>query len=529
MPRVVIVDDEKIVRLGIKSLIAEASPGSVVAGMFANGRDALEFCLRDCPDVVLTDIKMPVMDGLELIERLRAACPRSRIAVLSCHDDYRFVRSAFRLGAEEYILKNEAQASEIAELLARLSPGTASSGPVEPPKGDPRDLSELFDERGAPTEAAIGALGLLSSADPTSRYAVASLSFKSAYDESFRALPWRPEPYSLLETAQDAFALLPGSIALRTGPERFACLFRHDGEGCIRRRDDSERALRRLLEAVGAYINRPAVIGVSARARPLAEIGAAFSEALEASSEAFYRDGHCLLYKAEEPREDGAEEASEDSSRDSSRDASKDGPSFGIEASGALEPWLCESRRWFALLKERSWPRPEAAKRAALVAVINLERRMALAIGGALPGRDEDELGLVGRIDSATALEAWVESRLRAAWARVEESRGGSTLAGAVRRLVEEEYASDIGLDGTARRFNVSKNYLCLLFRRETGTNFVNYLNQIRIARAKELLVGTSLSVKEVAARVGYKNPNYFSRMFKRLEGKTVTEFKDGI
>jgi two-component system, response regulator YesN len=525
MPRVVIVDDEKIVRLGIKSLIAEASPGSVVAGMFANGKDALEFCLRDCPDVVLTDIKMPVMDGLELIERLRAACPRSRIAVLSCHDDYRFVRSAFRLGAEEYILKNEAQASEIAELLARLSPGPASKGTGEPPKADPRDLSDLFDERGAPTESALAALALLATAEPASRYAVASLSFKSAYDESFRALPWRPEPYSLLETVQDAFALLPGSIALRTGPERFACLFRHGGEGCIRRREDSERALRRLLEAVGAYINRPAVIGVSARALPLAQIGTAFSEAWEASSEAFYRDGCCLLYKEEQPRMDGTEEAS----LDSSRDASKDGPSFGIEASGALEPWLCESRRWFALLKERGRPRPEAAKRAALVAVINLERRMALAIGGTLPGRDEDELGLVGRIDSASALEAWVESRLRAAWARVEGSRGGSTLIGAVRRLVEEEYASDIGLDGTARRFNVSKNYLCLLFRRETGTNFVNYLNQIRIARAKELLVGTSLSVKEVAARVGYKNPNYFSRMFKRLVGKTVTEFKDGI
>ena len=524
MPRVVIVDDEKIVRLGIKSLIAEASPGSVVAGMFANGKDALEFCLRDCPDVVLTDIKMPVMDGLELIERLRAACPRSRIAVLSCHDDYRFVRSAFRLGAEEYILKNEAQASEIAELLARLSPGPASNGTGEPPKADPRDLSDLFDERGAPTESALAALALLATAEPASRYAVASLSFKSAYDESFRALPWRPEPYSLLETVQDAFALLPGSIALRTGPERFACLFRHEGEGCIRRRGDSDLALHRLLEAVGAYINRPVVIGVSARARPLAEIGTAFSEAWEASSEAFYRNGCCVLYKEEGLRKDGAEEASEDSSKD----ASKDGPSFGIEASGALEPWLCESRRWFTLLKERGRPRPEAAKRAALVSVINLERRMALAIGGALPGRDEDELGLVGRIDSASALEAWVESRLRAAWARVEESRGGSTLVGAVRRLVEEEYAADIGLDGTARRFNVSKNYLCLLFRRETGTNFVNYLNQVRIARAKELLVGTSLSVKEVAARVGYKNPNYFSRMFKRLEGKTVTEFKDG-
>ena len=499
MSSLVIVDDEKIVRLGIKSLIAEASPSCVVAGMFANGKDALEHCLREPPDIVLTDIKMPVMDGLELIERLRAACPGSRIVVLSSHDDYRFVRSAFRLGAEEYLLKHEAQA-------------------------DPRDLSGAFDARGLPAEGAAAALARLAAEKggrEAGRYAVACVSFKSAYDEDFRVLPWRPEPYALLETMQDAFAGMAGSIALRTGEERFACLFRHDGEGLIHKRDDVGAALLRLLGSMGAYINRQAVVGLSERALPLADIGAAFAEAAEASSLAFYREGNCILYRGAAPSPSAVPGPA------GAPRAEEEGPSFGIAAAAALEAWRAESRRWFALLREGEYPRPEAAKRAALVAITNLERRIAECAGETEGACADDELGLVGRIDSARTLEAWVEARLLDSWSVLEGQRGASTLIGAVRRVVEAEYADDITLEGTARRFNVSKNYLCILFRRETGVNFVEYLNRVRVARANELLVGTSLSAKEISARIGYRNPNYFSRIFKRIEGRTVTGFRN--
>ncbi len=107
----------------------------------------------------------------------------------------------------------------------------------------------------------------------------------------------------------------------------------------------------------------------------------------------------------------------------------------------------------------------------------------------------------------------------------VEEQSSG-TIARA-KAFINNNYQKDISLDEVSREMDVSPYYFSKLFKEETGENFIEYLTAIRIAKAKELLENTDRSMKEICVEVGYQDPNYFSRIFKKNEGLTPTEYKE--
>ena len=88
-------------------------------------------------------------------------------------------------------------------------------------------------------------------------------------------------------------------------------------------------------------------------------------------------------------------------------------------------------------------------------------------------------------------------------------------------------YSREISLDDVSRQVNISPYYFSKIFKEESGLNFIEYLTNIRIDKAKELLSETDMSIKEVCATCGYTDPNYFSRSFKKNVGVTPTEYKE--
>ena len=93
---------------------------------------------------------------------------------------------------------------------------------------------------------------------------------------------------------------------------------------------------------------------------------------------------------------------------------------------------------------------------------------------------------------------------------------------------ISNHYNSDLSLDDISRIVDISPYYFSKIFKEETGVNFIDYLTNIRLEKAKELLVSTDNSMKEICAKIGYSDPNYFSRAFKKNVGVTPTEFKEG-
>ena len=117
--RVLLVDDEEEIREGIRVKIDWAGLGFALAGTAGNGVDALELCEQLRPDVVLTDIKMPYLDGLELCRRLKPLLPASKLVVFSGFDEFEYARQAVGMNVSEYILK-PINAPELSGVLTRL-------------------------------------------------------------------------------------------------------------------------------------------------------------------------------------------------------------------------------------------------------------------------------------------------------------------------------------------------------------------------------------------------------------------------
>ncbi len=116
--KIMIVDDEAIVRIGFKSLVDWQALGCEISEA-SNGQEALEKCRKDPPDILVSDIKMPVMDGLELLKRLQAERPGIITFILTAFDDFPYVKQAFQLGVSDYILKAEMDEQVLLDLFER--------------------------------------------------------------------------------------------------------------------------------------------------------------------------------------------------------------------------------------------------------------------------------------------------------------------------------------------------------------------------------------------------------------------------
>ena len=127
MVKVLIVDDEAVVRIGLKSMIDWKTNGFDLVGEAPNGEKALELSESQQPDIVLTDIKMPAMDGLELISYPFAPELRPQFIVLSSYDDFQFVKGALKAGAKDYLLKLEMTPDKLLEVLRATSQSLETS------------------------------------------------------------------------------------------------------------------------------------------------------------------------------------------------------------------------------------------------------------------------------------------------------------------------------------------------------------------------------------------------------------------
>ena len=121
MLKVLVVDDEFIVRTGLINCIDWEAQHLKLIGEASNGREALDIIIKETPDLILLDLIMPEMNGMELIQKLEELNIKTNIIILSCHEDYSYVRDAFKKGVRDYILKLSATPEEISGMIRDVS------------------------------------------------------------------------------------------------------------------------------------------------------------------------------------------------------------------------------------------------------------------------------------------------------------------------------------------------------------------------------------------------------------------------
>lgn len=494
--RIVIVEDEILIREGIVRLVKRVSPTHQVVGEAANGREGLAAVLTQKPDLVITDIRMPDMDGLEMLAQAQehgCACPA---IVLTAYSEFAYARQAVRLGVIEYLLKPivmedfiralrhaeqltlQNGAEPTRKLTALHSLRTVYRNSLEGVRVDRDVRAYLQSEYGVDADGPFALALLYAPAPPTDSERNAAQAIKRRLcltggdnarllelDEGkWMALVVAGKPPSLNRLLTDALAstrLVAGHAAC-TGLDALRALLLH-----MQERFDVAMITGKSCNALDATLalesTAPFAYPAALEAHMRAALWSRDIAELERDFGSFFK----LAFNPAEPH-------------------------------SPHEIKECFVRLLWALLsnaKERGYPGAEALSRQAL-----LERAMSAVTREELYAARDMLLGAL-RITEDTAAST-------------------SEMVARARVMIHECYASGITLEEIAQKLSVTSEYLSQQFHREIGVNYSAYVRALRIGKAKELLRTTDLRIYEVASRVGYPDAKYFSRVFKAETGR---------
>lgn len=532
MYKLLLVDDEPEIREGLREVIRFEEYGFEVVGEAGNGAAALQLAESLAPDLIITDIRMPLMDGLALCRRVRAVLPTTQFIILSGYDDFEYARQAIEVKVLGYLLK-PISANEFAQMLqgARDSLDEAARQ-----RSDVSRLRGRF-EASLPLLRESLMVSLLSGGITPEE----ALRHAARYEENIQA-----PAYAVLmaqvgeETGQDRIGdpeLLPFAVAniMQEVLDAWGrCyLFRYNGmiAGLLLLEGDTpahfNEALARIEDARKTfcyYLQCELYIGVSTACRSLATLPAAARQAVSALDHAVLsRAEHSLCVRDVERSSntdlimDGYQlrqltnyvKAGEESLALAALDAILDRCRQGSPAPKAYQTYLMELFMGFLRI----------------VPDMSLERedydadfdRISKAVFGACPA-----------VDGARELFAGLLRRLVSG---IDESRQSSSrlaAAQAEQYLAQHYMREDLSLEDLCLHLHLSSSYFSAIFKKETKKTFHQYLTELRMDRALTLLSAGDLRTAQVAKEVGLPDPSYFSYCFKKHFGFPPSQARKG-
>lgn len=505
MNRVLIVDDEYLVRLGLRTSFHWALHGFEIVGEASNGEEAIRVFEKTDPDILLTDIKMPVMDGIRLIEILKARKPELYVVILSNHDDFAYARRAIQLGASQYILKSELQEKTILSALKQAS-HSIDSEPERRRRGGRLEQcirKSLLNGSSHAPEIPSDALEQLEMGD----YAVLSCRCNTAALPEETQVSFHKACLSMLEET-----VAPAHIISAEDESMLRILLLCRADGCARP-DSLKEHIQLLISNLRQYYDIEFRTGISS-IRGAGELQRLIVEAHAALDMCFFGSANCCCWTDIQPAP------------------------ANIHVNYRQIIKHIEARDWASLKREiesifrqlQSACNMHAAK-SCYIDLLSLARQTAYAnpaLGEAFIREKKIEYQTYQSFDHIDEMKVYVDDIFRS-MLNLLSGRGKrySSIVTRCINYIQNNYSRTISLSEAAEDACVSKSYLSILFKQETGINFSKYLMDYRIERAKQLLSQSSMRIYEIAEQVGFPNPYYFSKVFKEYTGKSCKEYRN--
>lgn len=530
MFKIVIADDEMLVRLGMKSMIAWEEHGFEVVGDAGDGQKALELIETHLPDIVLTDIVMPHMTGLELIAQVKKKYEFIRFVMLSSHSDYNYVREAMKLGAEDYILKASIKPEELLHLLTDMA---------EKIKNDRGKL--IGNTRNEGVSASLTAqqrkmnyLTFLCE-DQLDDLQLAKYSEELEWDVTVlhRAVLFVKLHRSSQQQSETENKLVEKSFihVLEEQLNRFYAseVIPYKENEYIVMLSGNEMLTATLLPelakdiitAARRFLKLTISVGMGTTFSHLAEFKHALLQAKEASKYSFYEgNGQSYSFKQHFFNADVEQIFTK---------VEEERLSQAIEICdvNALQEIIGQ---FIERIVQR---KPPLDKNMELVMELlhcmktNLKRQ-GVSWEQVMP--DETPLfKQVFSLESMEEQESWLQ-RIVANMIGILSRKRKETYREEIQTLIDYinlNYTEDISLKSAAKVANMSESYLSYLFKKETNQSFVEYLTEIRMKKAAKLLKTTAMASYEIAELIGYENINYFGRTFKKVMGVSPTQYRE--
>ncbi|RUS46105.1 response regulator [Cohnella sp. AR92] len=510
--RVMIVDDEAILRTGIVHLCNWSEYGIEIVAQAANGEEALQYMESARPHVVVTDIVMPVMDGVEFTKEMRKRYPEVKIVVLSSYSEYEYVREVFKFGVTDYLLKPKVSAPELIELIRTLG---GEGGPDRQDRGkqeaDPSLLLAEWlgggKEKGDEKEY----VRRLSPFFRSSHYRIVKASTGPALSRSKQTQSQLEQ--QLLGLAKKHMNGFDYACAF---PENeILLLLNYHPDEVVRAITVLRQFTQEAKEALGSI-----VFVLSGAFEPLEQIAATNDRLTQCLGKLFYfPKQHCVT---------------ETKIRLESEPIPFDHAQFTASLRVvALDKAFAQLKALFVRMQSLQAYDEYSLKRFSqnivYTALSNLEH-LKLPITETSQAR----LKLFKTIDLALDL-AELEEILTQFFAELEseafrsQDQQQSFLLNKIYEYVNENYSNDISLADLAEQLHMNYSYLSTYFKQRTNENLTAYINRVRIEKAKELLPVSNLTISQISRLTGFSEHNYFSKVFKKMTGMTPVEFRNQI
>lgn len=534
--KILIVDDDMIICRGLKAIIEKNTTDYEVVGEASDGEEALNDIIRLKPDLLVTDIKMPVMDGLELIKNIKRLGLDIKIIVLSGFDEYKYVRETLKTGVMDYLLK-PIENNDFLELLKRAKDEIAAE---KKSREEYRELNEIVvhslevlqeklikDLKKADYSEIESYAKKLNNPDLLKPICFIFVSIKINNLYTLQKQDEKDAYRNILTEADKIISDMDYEnrygkpVYKAIDGDRFYMLFCADYVKLNEIENVVMSINECLLKNIDENNNFSITAGLSKVCDGIEETNNAYQQAELALEGKFYKGTNkVILYDSEE--------CSYNSTTQDLAGSRLDELINAIELGQIVKTKRAAENIIQYLKGENITP---ARFKEILADIV----RNILVLYPEFKYITENYsekynmLYMIEEIDTLTELTSYTVSTFCDIVEKMnlERSEKSKKTIEIVKEFVRNNYNKNIGLKSVADYVHLNPSYLSEFFKNETRKNFIDFLTEIRIKEAKKLLANSDLKVYEIGQRVGYEDITTFNRAFKKITGITPMEYKN--
>ena len=527
MKKVLIVDDEPLGRSSIRNLIDWEEFDMEIVGEAEDGELALAIIEEACPQIIITDIRMPFVNGLELLKRIKSKDPTVQVVIVSSYDEFQYAQEAIKYGASAYLLK-PIVAEELQEVLINLSmPIDNSDAKISFQAKNASMVQEIYWRLISDSIGVQEARAQIDAIDPN----ISNSYFKVVMYLLDGCNHWQQTSNEILDKAiKHLRETVPseygggteGSFTFETsrGVSAVQCFWGKNPHKLDALVETTIAQIRNILEEYSLSI----VVGESClglegliESRKQAMILLSYRFLLGKNKNIFYRE---IAQLQTQPGENDGLSAKLDVKKllDSLSFSSKDELLQGISDIEYQITQQGSSSRFFAMLIMSGI----ISKALTIVKESGIERELV----------DKQILQLKQVLFLDTVQESF--EGLRGAISDLMDiiiaqrrSKYSVTIQKAKKYIEKNYMKNNLSLQDVAQHLFLSVAYFSILFKRETNSTFLSYLTKIRMEKARELLMTNAYTIYNISEAVGYDNPTYFSTLFKKYYGLSPRDYKN--
>ena len=531
--KVFLVEDEMVIRNGIVKSINWEKEGYRLVGEASDGELAYPMILKEKPDILLTDIKMPFMDGLELSRLVKQELPDTKILIFSGYDEFEYAKEAIRIGVTEYLLK-PVSSEQLLEVMRRISK------PIEQDREEREILRQYQEDMKENVErerqnffshVIRGEVSIGEAVKNGKKYGMdLSAGFYSIILFKIFSTPEEnivsEHIWKICEKIETKVDEIPYAYYFQRGIDGWVFLLTAESK------EQMEERQKNLCDCLAEIMKNERKVeyfgGIGKPVERIRNLGQSFRDAERIFAERFTRQSNQFLsgFEKMDVYKDDEFQIKDLGDVGKSREMIEKFLNNGTKEE--LEEFM---DTYFIRMKEdklQSTLMRQYIIMDIYIVIMSFCEKID-AVNHDYQQETEKLKSTIQNMNSVSEIRSYITYMLNQAIElrdSISKKRYADIIKAAEKMISEHYMSEEISLNSVADSVGMSPSYFSSVFSKESGKTFVEFLTETRMEKAKELLMCSALKTSEIGYEVGYKDPHYFSYIFKKTQGCSPKDYR---